>query len=151
MQKNLIEHIKKYEGFSNRPYLCPANVPTIGYGSTYYSNGVKVTLNDAPMSEQQATELLTKEVNVFRKRVISLLKRTLNDNEINALTSFAYNVGLGDLKGSTLLKKVNMNAPIEEICKEFMKWINVNGKPSRGLILRRKAELLMYAFSEKHN
>ena len=55
---NLIELIKKFEGFSKIPYLCPANVATIGYGSTRYANGLKVTLKDNPITELQAIELL---------------------------------------------------------------------------------------------
>ena len=47
--KNLI---KKYEGFSSKPYLCPAKVPTIGYGATYYPNGKAVTLKDTPIAEK---------------------------------------------------------------------------------------------------
>ena len=55
------ELCKRFEGFRSKPYLCPANVATIGYGSTYYANGTKVTLNDPPMSQEEAHLLLMVE------------------------------------------------------------------------------------------
>ena len=48
--------IKKYEGFSSKPYMCPANVPTKGYGSTYYPNGTKVKLSDDKISGSKKVE-----------------------------------------------------------------------------------------------
>ena len=57
-----IELCKRFEGFRSKPYLCPAGIPTIGYGSTIYRSGQKVTLNDAPITEEQAEEMMLFEL-----------------------------------------------------------------------------------------
>lgn len=118
-----IDLIKTYEGFRSKPYICPAGVPTIGYGSTYYSNGNKVTLKDNPITEQQATTMLYDLLETYEKSVDSFVRDDINQNQFDALVSFAYNAGLGNLKSSTLLKKINKDINDPSIRNEFMKWI----------------------------
>ena len=132
--------IKMFEGFRAKPYKCPAGVPTIGYGSTFYSNGKKVTLKDKPITEQDATNLLTTVVTNFSSGVSKLLKIQVTQNQFDALVDFAYNVGIGNLKSSTLLKKVNAKN-FSGAALEFIKWNKAyDGKVLPGLTKRRTAE-----------
>ena len=141
---NLIELIKKFEGFSKIPYLCPANVATIGYGSTRYANGLKVTMKDKPISELQAIELLKDTLKQYELAVDSYCVDSLTQNQFDALVDFAYNCGNGNLKSSTLLKKVNANPNDLTIGLEFAKWNKGGGKILNGLVKRRAAESELY-------
>lgn len=132
--------IKKFEGFSSKPYLCPAKVPTIGFGSTYYENGKVVNLDDEAISEERATELLKYTTDkIFGSFVNKVVKVKLNQNQFDALVSFAYNLGNGNLQQSTLLKKVN-NSDFIGASLEFEKWTKANRKVLSGLVKRRLAE-----------
>lgn len=139
-----LELIKKYEGFSSKPYLCPAKVPTIGYGSTYYEDGSKVKLTDSPITQERATLLLESLLVSFEKAVDSYCIDTINQSQFDALCSFAYNCGVGNLKSSTLLKKVNVNPDNPTIKDEFLKWTKGGGKSIPGLIRRRTEEAQLY-------
>lgn len=136
--------IKEFEGFRSKPYLCSAGVPTIGYGATYYPGGKKVTLNDQPITEEYAVQLLSTMLDTFEKAVDSFCRDDINQDQFDALVSFAYNLGNGSLKSSTLLKKVNANPNDPTIRDEFMKWVNAGGKKLPGLIRRRQAEADLY-------
>lgn len=136
--------IKQYEGYSDRPYLCPAKVPTIGYGNTYYPNGVKVKLTDKQINREYANELLEFVADKFALDVLKLVKSIITQNQLNSLTSFAYNLGVTNFKNSTLLKKVNANPNDPTIKEEFLKWNKANGKILQGLINRRRAESNLY-------
>jgi lysozyme len=141
---NGIELIKRFEGLSLKPYLCPAKIPTIGYGNTFYKNGKKVTLNDKPITEQKAVEMLKQSLEKFEQYVDSYCIDTITQNQFDAIVSFCYNVGPANLKSSTLLKKVNANANDETIRVEFMKWTKGGGKVLKGLVTRRTAEADLY-------
>ena len=136
--------IKKYEGFKDKPYLCPSKVPTIGYGSTYYEDGTKVKLTDSQISETRATSLLMALLVSFEKGIDSFCRDDINQYQFDALVSFAYNCGLTNLKKSTLLKKVNANPNDPTIAKEFLKWNRGNGKVLSGLTKRRQEEANLY-------
>jgi lysozyme len=139
-----IDLIKKYEGFSAKPYLCPAQIPTIGYGATYYENDKKVTMQDSIITEDRGVELLKHLLVTFEKAVDSFCRDDINQNQFDALVSFAYNLGTGSLKSSTLLKKVNANPADPTIKDEFMKWVNAGGKKLPGLVKRRTDEAALY-------
>ena len=139
-----LELIKKYEGFKAKAYLCPANVITIGYGSTYYENGTKVKLTDPPITQERATELLEALLVSYERSVDSYCVDTINQNQFDALCSFAYNCGVGNLKSSTLLKKVNKNPNDPTIKDEFLKWNKGGGKVLTGLTKRRIEEAQLY-------
>ena len=139
-----VELIKKYEGFRSKPYKCEAGVATIGYGATYYPNGVKVKLSDPAIDEKHASLLLEAMVVPYEKAVDSYCRDDINQNQFDALVSFAYNLGNGALKGSTLLKKVNANPNDPTIRNEFLKWRFAGGKELKGLINRRNEEAEMY-------
>jgi lysozyme len=139
-----IELIKRFEGLSLKPYLCPANVPTIGYGNTFYKNGKKVTLNDKPITEQKAVEMLKQSLEKFEQYVDSYTTDSITQNQFDALVSFCYNLGPANLKSSTLLKKVNANPNDETIKDEFLKWTKAGGRKLAGLVKRREAEAALY-------
>lgn len=164
ISKNCVDIVKHYERFYANPYLCPAGVATIGYGTTVYENGKKVRLSDPAITEPEAIELLMFDLNREAIDVNSLLKVKVNQWQFDALVSFAYNVGsdidtddiaegLGD---STLLKLINNNitaSPIvasalgswkKIITKEFCKWIYGGGKKLGGLLARRQTEALLF-------
>ena len=136
--------IKEFEGLSLKPYKCSANIPTIGYGNTYYENGVKVQMSDAPITKQRAEELLKHSADRYASKVANLLKKPVIQNQFNALVSFAYNVGSGALASSTLLKLVNINPNDAMISKEFLRWNKVSGVANKGLTNRRVKESALY-------
>ena len=136
--------ITKHEGLRLKPYLCPAKVPTIGYGNTYYLDGKRVTLLDKDITKQQAFDMFKEVANRFAKRVDELVTSNINQNQFNALVSFAYNVGTGNFSSSTLLKKVNRNPDDLTIKDEFLKWNKAGGKVLNGLTNRRNEEADLY-------
>jgi len=138
------ELIKKFEGYSDRPYKCPAGISTIGYGNTYYPNGTKVKITDKQITKEYANEILAHTADEFAEDVLKLVKSKITVNQLNALTSFAYNVGVFNLQKSTLLKLVNINPNDGNIAKEFLKWNKANGKVLNGLTNRRIAESALY-------
>lgn len=140
ISNNGLNLIKQFEGFSSTPYLCPAKIPTTGYGSTYYEDGTKVTLKDKPITEQRATELLEFVANkTFSENINKVVKVPLSQNQFDALVSFAYNVGNKNFNWSTLLKKLNLS-DYEGCSLEFGRWNQANGKILNGLVLRRQKE-----------
>ena len=142
-QKGL-DLIKQFEGLSLKPYLCPAKIATLGFGNTYYPDGSKVKLTDPPITAQKAEELLRFLVQSYEKGVDSFCRDDISQHQFDALTSFAYNCGVNNLKSSTLLKKVNLNPADPAIRLEFMKWNKGAGKVLAGLTRRRQAEADLY-------
>ena len=139
-----LDLIKSFEGLRLKPYLCSANVPTIGYGNTFYENKAKVTLKDLAITEQRAVELLAWSLKGFEQYVDSYCVDTITQNQFDALVSFCYNLGPANLKSSTLLKKVNANPNDPTIRAEFLKWNKAGGRALAGLTRRRTAEADLY-------
>lgn len=144
-QKGL-DLIKKYEGFEPRPYIDAAGIPTIGYGNTYYPNGIKVSMKDPQISKEFGDELLLMIVDKFEWGVSKMVSGDLKQSQFDALVSFAYNLGLGALQESTLLKRVKEDPYHPSIPNEFTKWIKAGGKKLRGLAKRRLEEAHIYYF-----
>jgi len=136
--------ITEFEGFSSKPYLCSAKVPTIGYGNTYYSDGKRVTMLDKEINKQQAFEMFKVIADRFASKVSNLVKTPLNQNQFNACVSLCYNIGTANFMNSTLLKLVNKNHNDILIVLEFKKWNKVNKKEVTGLTRRRKYEADIY-------
>ena len=137
ISQNGIDLIKKWEGCELKAYKCPAGVWTIGYGHT---NGVK---EGQKITQEQAETFLRQDIEYFEKGVTKLVSAPITQNQFDALVSFAYNVGLGAFKTSTLRKKLNE----KDYCgasKEFAKWNKSKGKVLKGLTNRRKDEKSMY-------
>lgn len=140
-----INLIKKYEGFYSKPYLCPAGVPTIGYGTTFNrKTGKRVSLSDKPITEREAEELLRLDLDFFEKGVDRYTRDDISQHQFDALVSFAYNVGLGNLQRSTLLRKINNNPKEKGIVYQFTRWNRANGRILRGLTKRRQDEANLY-------
>jgi lysozyme len=141
------ELCRRFEGYKAKPYLCPAGVPTIGYGSTFYGDGRKVTLQDPPMDEPTARALLVSELmhryapgTIRQCPILLTLAMTANDwGKLNAIVDFAYNLGVGRLQTSTLKRKIN-EQDWEGAKEQLMLWTRGGGKVLPGLVKRRQAE-----------
>jgi lysozyme len=144
LDKKGYDLIKEFEGLKLKPYLCSASVPTIGYGSTYYENGTKVKLTDAPITKERADTLFQTVADDFAKRIVPLIKKPVTQNQFNALVSFAFNLGVRALQNSTLLRLVNINPNDANISKEFLKWNKAGGRVLQGLTNRRIKESALY-------
>ena len=143
ISSKLRELVKHFEGCELTAYVCSAGHNTIGYGNTFYENGVKVKPGDK-ITQQRAEELLDIILIKFVQQTNEVIKSSVNQNQRDALTDFAYNCGLGNLKSSTLLKKVNADPNDKTIREEFMKWTRANKIELAGLVRRRKAEADLY-------
>lgn len=136
-----IDLCKRFEGFRSRPYMCPAGVPTIGYGTTRYLNGKPVTLSDTPITKQTAHVMLMDDLRRnFAPGVMRLCPAlAAHPIRFNAVLDFAYNLGLGRLQTSTLRRCINAQdwpGAIEQINK----WVRGGGRVLPGLVARRAAE-----------
>ena len=138
------EVIKDFEGFESKPYLCPANVPTIGYGSTMYTNGERVTMDDPEITEEQAEAMLLDTIKGVEKQVKNVLEVKLPAHKLAALISFTYNVGIGNFANSTLLAWINSNPDFSRIPEQFRRWNKGGGRVLNGLLRRREAEVALW-------
>ena len=138
-----VELIKKYEGFSAKPYLCPANVPTIGFGSTRWFDGYRISMDSRTISRDDATRLLQMELHHIESAVPRLIKAPLTQNQFDALASFTFNLGSGRLQSSTLRAKIN-RLDYEGAADEFPKWRKAGGKVLAGLVKRRAEERMIW-------
>ena len=136
--------ICEFEGLRLKPYLCSANIPTIGYGNTFYPDGKKVTMLDKEITKQYAFEIFKIVADDFAKKVSKLITYPLNQNQFNSIVSFSYNCGINSFKNSTLRKKLNFNAFDLTIKDEFLKWNKAGGKEIKGLTKRRELESEIY-------
>ena len=125
--------IQTFEGCKLSAYLCPAGVPTIGYGRT---TGVKL---GQTITQAQADAWLLEEYDGFERKVRALVKVPLTANQLGALVSFAYNVGTGALGSSTLLRLLN-KGDYAGAALQFARWNKAGGRVLNGLPRRRKAE-----------
>ena len=130
--------IKKWEGFMPEAYICPGGIPTIGYGSTRYENGDEVSMEDCKIDRKRGEEILLHTRS--SKQVRSVLKHDLTDNQMAALISFTYNLGIGNLSRSTLLLLINGGPMNQNIPREFRRWNKAGGKVLAGLTARRDEE-----------
>ena len=136
--------IKKFEGFRSKPYLCPAGVATIGYGSTYYADGRPVKMTDAPISAEQGESLLQTALARYEACVNGAVKVPINQNQFDALVSFTYNVGCSAFRNSTLLRLLNQGYE-PQAAAQFNRWTLGGGKVLAGLVSRRAAERALFA------
>lgn len=132
---------RRWEGFRSTPYLCPAGVPTIGYGFTYYADGTSVTLGDPPMARAAAQSLLELLIRTkYMPQVIRLCPNIDSPGRLGAITDFAFNLGSGSLRSSSLRKKILAN-DWAAVPAELQKWVKGGGRILRGLVLRREDEI----------
>lgn len=132
---------KHFEGFSSKPYLCPAGYWTIGYGTVYKPDGTKVTKDDSLISVETAEQWLVHEME--HNYMMGVLKASPHliafPRILGAITDFAYNLGVARYRSSTLRKRVdeqNWEAAVDEL----KKWTRGGGRVLPGLVRRREAE-----------
>jgi lysozyme len=131
------ELIKSFEGFRAIAYICPAGVPTIGYGTTRI-NGSRVK-EGMKITSDEAEVFLEQDLKVFEDAINHNVLVEINQNQFDALVSFVYNVGIANFKKSTLLKKLN-KGDYEEASNQLLRWTRAGGKVLNGLVRRREAE-----------
>lgn len=139
LDENGYKALHKREGLKLKPYLDTQGVPTIAMGNTYYVGGRKVTMNDKPLTLEQANELSKIVADDFAKEVFKVIKSKVNQNQFNALVSLAYNIGVHAFRKSTVLRLVNINPNNASIASAFMMWTK-----NKELIGRRKSEVTQY-------
>jgi len=132
---NLVKH---YEGLQQQPYICPAGKPTIGYGHTGPDVVFGITITEA-----DADKLLREDLHYAERGVETYARVPLTQGQFDALVSFAFNLGIGALRDSTLLKKVNAK-DFDGAAAEFGKWVHGGGRVLPGLIKRRAAEAALF-------
>lgn len=131
---------RRFEGCYLSPYLCPAGVPTIGYGATYYEDGTRVTLHDAPITRERAEALLLWMVRTrYLPAVMKLCPGADTPERLAALIDFTFNLGDGNLRASTLRRRANAGE-WGDVPAQLAKWNKAGGRVLRGLTLRRAAE-----------
>lgn len=142
------DFIANFEGgYRLQSYICPAGVWTISAGITAYSDNRndRVKEGDSLPSVGAAKELFARRLKHFEAGVDSLTRDDLKQQEFDALTSFAFNLGVQALATSTLVRRVNnASDQPETIQLEFERWIFANGRRMRGLWRRRHAEALLF-------
>ena len=129
--------IRLYEGLRLKAYLCPAGVPTIGYGHT---KGVRMGQS---ITEAEAEQLLKEDLRT-PERVLNALSVNFRQEQFDALASWIFNLGEGNFRNSTLRKKILADADDVTITDEIVRWVNSGGKPSTGLKRRRISEANLF-------
>ena len=138
-----IKMVKSFEGIALKPYLCPANVWTVGYGATVGSDGGPIDPDMEPISEIEAEALLVRDLENSEGWISRLIKTALTENQFSALTSFTFNVGCGALQRSTLRMKLDRGEYLGA-ADEFPKWRRAGGRILAGLVRRRAAEQALF-------
>ena len=132
--------IRQFEGLRLTAYRCPAGVWTIGYGHT---SGV---VPEMVITKEKTEEFLRQDI-ASAENIVSVECLSLRQCQFDALVSFVFNVGSGNFRKSTLLKKIKANPDDNSIMDEFLRWVYANGVVLTGLQKRRLAEMRLY-FSE---
>jgi lysozyme len=145
-QGGLDNLLKKFEGCKLKAYRCPANVCTIGYGHTSAAGAPEV-IDGLTITQARAEEILKVDILKYERAVEDLVKVELTQNQFDVLVDFAYNAGVGALKSSTLLKKVNAGK-FDDVPAELMKWTKGGGKVLPGLVRRRQAAVVWWNADE---
>lgn len=146
--------IKHHEGVKTKPYQCPALLWTVGVGHVIDPNHAKVKLADRKglpipdgwdrvLSMDEVDSILRQDLARFEAGVMRLCPKGKSQGQFDALVSFAFNVGLGNLQNSTLRMKHN-RGDFEGAAEEFLKWNKAGGKVLKGLDNRRKDERALY-------
>jgi lysozyme len=136
----LLGLLEAFEGLRLRPYLCPAGVPTIGLGSTRYLDGRAVRLTDPPITREHAYLLAREQLlREYMPQVLALCGALDTPGRVAAIVDFAYNLGTGALRASTLRRRI-MAGRWDQVPAELRKWVRGGGRVLPGLVRRREAE-----------
>lgn len=137
--------IRRFEGFRGQAYRCPAGIWTIGYGHTSNAGPPRVSPG-MTMSEAEARRVLAADVERFATGVRAALTREVSPEQFSALVSFAFNVGIGAFRSSSVLRAVN-EGDFDAVPGRLGLWVKAKGKTLPGLVRRRAAEAEMFAAS----
>lgn len=140
------EFIAKYEGFSSKLYDDPAGHCTIGYGHLVHlgkTNGSEPPEFKKGITRKRGLELLKKDAAAAAAAINEAVKVPLNQKQFDALVSFVFNLGSGNFRSSTLLKKLNAK-DFNAVPIELDKWVNAGGVKLTGLVTRRKSEGVLF-------
>ena len=154
VSKEAIEGIKKDEGVRTKPYRCPALLWTVGVGHVIDQNHIRVKFDDRKnlpipdgwdrvLSMAEVDALLAQDLATFERGVLRLCPSGLTQGRFDALVSFSFNVGLGNLQRSTIRMKHN-RGDFTGAAEAFMAWTKAGGRELPGLVKRRKHEREMY-------
>ena len=154
VSKEAIEGIKKDEGVRTKPYRCPALLWTVGVGHVIDPNHIRVKIDerkniplppewDRVLSMAEVDAILAADLATFERGVLRLCPGGLTQGRFDALVSFSFNVGLGNLQRSTIRMKHN-RGDFEGAAEAFMAWTKAGGKELPGLVKRRKHERALY-------
>ena len=150
----VIHMIKHHEGVRTKPYQCPALLWTVGVGHVIDPHHAKVKLDNRKqlpipdgwnrvLSMDEVNDILKKDLDRFEKGVLRLCPGKLTQGQFDALVSFSFNVGLGNLQRSTIRMKVN-RGDFEGAAESFLDWTKAGGKVLRGLVIRRNDEKALF-------
>ena len=134
----LVGKIKEFEGYSNTAYKCAAGVWTCGYGTT---KGITPTTR---CTRAEAEQWLLRDLAPV-EAYVNTIPEVNTQGKYDALVDFAYNLGLGNLKQSTLLRRIKEGAPTGDIQEQFRRWVYAGGKVLKGLVMRREWEAQRWA------
>jgi len=153
----------RYEGCRSRPYLCPAHIHTIGYGHVLYQDQIRLPVirkegytgqirSEYPLrpednrvwTKNEIDELFRTDVALFERGVLRLVPGVFGrQGSFDALVSFAFNAGLGNLQRSQIRMRAN-RGDWEGAAESFMDWTKGGGKVLPGLVKRREAEVALF-------
>ena len=142
MNEHALSLVRSFEGLHLSPYLCPAGVPTIGYGATRDFRG-PISMEREPLTRLEAELLLMRDVTESELAVLRHVRQVLSPKSVGALTSFVYNLGAGALARSTLLRRIN-SEEWDEVPGQFLRWNMAAGVRLAGLTRRRQAEATLF-------
>ena len=136
--------IKVFEGEKLKAYPDTGGIWTIGYGTTINPDtGLPIKKGDV-IDKATAERWLKQDIEKRQYALSKLIKVPVTANQLSALTSLAYNIGLGAFQKSTLLRLLNQKAPIQQVADQFLRWNRINGKTSTGLTKRRELERKLF-------
>lgn len=144
ISKTGLELIIKFEDLILKPYKSPNGMIAIGYGNTYYENGVKVTKQDQQITPQRAEELLRFTLSTYEKYINTACRNDINQNQFDALVSICYDIGITNFRNSKLMIRLNKDPNDPQIITEFNKWNKLNNYIAARQTYRRQLEYKLY-------
>jgi lysozyme len=142
-----LDLIKQFEGFKDYVYMCPAGLPTIGYGHVIDSKLIALTKAAPRMTREKAEQLLKNDVKEAENAINSSVKVNISQGQFDALVSLIYNWGAYNFKISLGLRKLNAGdygGAADEFFSKVRGIVNIDSKFSNGLYRRRQAELELW-------
>ena len=143
IQQSTLDLLAQFEGLSLAPYQDVGKIWSIGYGSTHDINGNPVTSSTAPITKEQAYQLLAKQLQIYADAVTATIKTPLTQNQFDACCSLCYNIGVNGFEQSTVARECNA-VMYPQAAQAFLLWDKIKGVVSQGLLNRRKIEMGLF-------